>query len=74
MVRAPSDSFYCSLVLGELCDWLVAVLVPYHKFVIIATAGKLLAVVGPLESAHFLLVAHVLVSYAIFDPKITTND
>ena len=52
----PGQCLYGSLVFKESTDRSVLVSIPDKKFIVIASAGELLVIKGPLESTDFLCV------------------
>ena len=61
LMRRPSDGFDCSEVLAEFCLRLYAIgSAPYHKFVVVASRGKLLLIWTPFEATNFLFMSFKL--------------
>lgn len=74
LLRAPTDSFNCRLMLTEFCEWLLStgMRLPDEKFVIVATRSDLILIMhAPLESANLLLVTKKSLLIALLSPYIS---
>lgn len=56
LVWVPGKSFDCCLVVAKPSNRLLALQVPDHKFVVVASACQLLSIERPFETTYFLLV------------------
>lgn len=73
LVGVPSNSLDCSCVFAELGNWVAALQVPNHEFVVVSSACKLVSVKRPLESANLLFVAKVAMHNRIADSEVSAD-
>lgn len=73
LIGIPGDGLDCCLMLRELGDRLIAVPVPYHESVVVATTGKLLPVIRPLQPTHLLFMARIVMGYAVLHPQVAAE-